>query len=197
MFLTCILRPKLIGVKKKLDRREAVRERKALSAAHLERSIEKELIERLKSRAYGDAPLNVNENVWQAILDRERNGGNLEEEKEDLELEDDETDEEMEDEMEDEWGDREFVSDISGDEDDEDLSDLEEVVVRSFYLSCVTQTHFRLCRTMDQRRKTTANPEMAKQNPLSGNANPQPKCQNRDQKRSQKVCFVSYGWSGG
>ena len=56
----------------------------------------------MKSKAYGDAPLNVNENVWQAILDRERNGGYLEEEKEDLELEDDETDEEMEDEMEDE-----------------------------------------------------------------------------------------------
>src|ERR1700761_427114 len=68
-------RPKLIGIKKKLDRREAVRERKALSAAHIERSIEKELIERLKSKAYGDAPLNVNETVWQTILDREKNGG--------------------------------------------------------------------------------------------------------------------------
>ena len=62
-------------MKKKLERREATRERKALSAAKLERSIAAELLERLKSKAYGDAPLNVNEDVWRQVLDREKAGG--------------------------------------------------------------------------------------------------------------------------
>ena len=116
-------RPKLVGIKKKTDRREAVRERKALAAAHLERAIEKELLERLKSKAYGDAPLNVNESVWTAILDKEKALERGEE------LEDEETEEEeLEDEVEEEWEDREFVSDVSESEDE--LSDLEQITVR-------------------------------------------------------------------
>lgn len=125
-------------MKKKQDRRDAVRERKALSAAHLEKSIEKELIERLKSKAYGDAPLNVNESVWQAFLDREKGEKGKGIADADLNMEDDETDEELEEELEEEmdnWGTREFVSDISGDEDEDDdgLSDLEDAAVRSLF----------------------------------------------------------------
>lgn len=89
-------RPQLIGIKKKLERREANRERKAEAAARIEKSIEKELIERLKSKAYGDAPLNVNEEIWQKILDEELEGA-----EEDESDEDDENalEEEVEDEV--------------------------------------------------------------------------------------------------
>lgn len=88
-------RPQLIGIKKKLERREANRERKAEAAARIEKSIEKELIDRLKSKAYGDAPLNVNEEIWQKILDEE-----LEDAEEDESDEDDENEEEEEEEDE-------------------------------------------------------------------------------------------------
>ena len=131
-------RPKLIGIKKKLDRREAVRERKALAAAHLERSIEKELLERLKSKAYGDAPLNVNESVWAAILDKEKareRGEELEDEETDEELEDEELEGEMLEE-------REFVSDLSESEDG--LSDLEQVSVRRDFCHTTRPTHAHL-----------------------------------------------------
>ena len=117
-----------MGIKKKLDRREAKREQKALSAAHIERSIQKELLERLKSKSYGDAPLNVNEEVWKAVLDAEKakeRGVDMEDEESE---EDDEEDvefveeEEEEEDLEDEEavGTRQFVDDDSQYESDEE-----------------------------------------------------------------------------
>ena len=123
---------KLVPVKKKLERRESIREGKALAAARLEKNLEKELVERLKSRAYGDMPLNVNEEVWNAVLERER----LEAEKdgeESLEFEEDDEDEleEKETEENDELEydeEREYIEDFeeSDDEDFEDFAEEEE-----------------------------------------------------------------------
>jgi protein MAK16 len=52
----------------KVRSRETTRERKAEAAAKVERAIERELIDRLKSGAYGDRPLNVEESVWRKVL---------------------------------------------------------------------------------------------------------------------------------
>lgn len=69
----------------------------------------------------------MNEAVWRAVLDRERRAADVDKDgAAELELEDDETEEELEEEEEG-WGDREFVSDVSEDEDG--LSDLEEAMV--------------------------------------------------------------------
>ena len=108
-------RPTLVGIKKKLDRREAKREQKALSAAHIERSIQKELLERLKSKAYGDAPLNVNEEVWKAVLDAEKA------KEQGVDMEDEESEEDDEEDVE-------FVEE----EEEEDLEDEEGVGTRQF-----------------------------------------------------------------
>lgn len=106
----------------KLERREGAREAKALTAARLEKSLERELIARLKSRAYGDQPLNINEDVWKAVLNREREV-EAENELDSLGLEsDDDTDSEDEDEEENE---REFVSDLEDESDVEDMEDYE------------------------------------------------------------------------
>ncbi|KAH0562343.1 hypothetical protein GP486_002969 [Trichoglossum hirsutum] len=116
----------------KVRRREETRERKAEAAAKVERAIERELIERLRSGAYGDRPLNVEENVWKKVLrGLEREGGtrdvDLDEGIEDEEEEEEE--EEFEEELEEGVGEVEYVSGDEEEEEEEedgDLGDLED-----------------------------------------------------------------------
>ncbi|DAA76672.1 TPA_exp: Uncharacterized protein A8136_7349 [Trichophyton benhamiae CBS 112371] len=102
----------------KIRRREETRERKAEAAAKLERAIERELIERLRSGAYGEQPLNVQENIWKKVLKGLERQGDGER--------DEDLDEGIEEELEEEEegvGEVEYVSDIDEDEDMEDLED--------------------------------------------------------------------------
>ncbi|KAF2729884.1 Mak16 protein [Polyplosphaeria fusca] len=110
----------------KVRQREEGRERKALAAAKLEKSIERVLIERLRSGAYGNRPLNVEPNVWERVL----NG--LEKEGEALRDADLDEGVEEENEYEEERGlenegvaDVEYVSDIDGESED-DMEDFED-----------------------------------------------------------------------
>lgn len=113
----------------KVRRREETRERRAQAAAKVERAIERELIERLRSGAYGDRPLNVEEGVWKKVLrglEREGKGTRDEDLDEGIVDEEEELEEEQEAELEGEGlRNVEYVSDLEGEEDDE-LEDLEE-----------------------------------------------------------------------
>ena len=107
----------------KVRRREETRERKAEAAAKVERAIERELIERLRSGAYGDQPLNVSEAIWKKVLKGlERDGEGTRDEDLDEGIEEEELEEEYED--EEGVGEVEYVSDLG--EDEEDLGDLED-----------------------------------------------------------------------
>ncbi|EPZ34876.1 Mak16-domain-containing protein [Rozella allomycis CSF55] len=62
--------PKLVAIKPKIERRERSREIKAESAARLEQTIQKELLERLKSGVYGDI-YNFNQETFDQMLEEE------------------------------------------------------------------------------------------------------------------------------
>ena len=96
--------PKLVSVHKKIDRRESKREEKAEKMAKLEISIEKELLNRLKMGVYDGGVINEDSVAFDKALD---------EMEMEAEYEDEEEEEEEEDMLE-----REFVSDVSDDEDD-------------------------------------------------------------------------------
>ncbi|KAL9051737.1 MAG: hypothetical protein Q9162_005839 [Coniocarpon cinnabarinum] len=114
----------------KIKRREEAREKKAERAARVERAIERELIERLRSGAYGDNPLNVDEAMWKKVLrgleragegSRDTNPAELEE----LEEEERELEMEQEEELDGADGAVEYVSDLEG-ESDEEAGDVED-----------------------------------------------------------------------
>ena len=107
--------PKLAS---KVRRREETRERKAESAAKVERAVERELIDRLRSGAYGDRPINVEEGVWKKVLRGLERAEKGEEEDEEEEVE-----EEIEGEAE-----VEYVSDLEESEmgDAEELEDFDD-----------------------------------------------------------------------
>lgn len=103
-----------VGIAPKVKRREENRERKALMAAKIERSIEKELLDRLKTGAYGDKPLNVDEKIWKKVL------GDMKEQEDEQEEEAEFDEDEEEDE---DIGEVEYVEE----EDDDDMVDVEDL----------------------------------------------------------------------
>ncbi|KAF1811037.1 Mak16 protein [Eremomyces bilateralis CBS 781.70] len=112
----------------KVRRREATRERKAESAARVERAIERELVERLRSGAYGDRPLNVEEGIWKKVLrGLENQGEGIRDEDLDEGIEEEEGSEmEREYEYEGAEGEVEYVSGSDIETDDDDLGDMED-----------------------------------------------------------------------
>lgn len=111
-----------VGKAPKVKRREATRERKALAAAKVEKAIEKELLERLKSGAYGENPLNVDEKIWKKVLNGvEKEQGVNQEVDEDEDYDENEEDEEDESDV----GKVEYLE--AEDEDEDELVELEDL----------------------------------------------------------------------
>jgi len=102
---------KMVGVHRSLDQREERREKKAMVAAKLEQTIEKELVERLAKGTYGDI-YNFPEVPYQKAL-------RLLEKEEEVE---DESESEEEDEEE---GLVEYVEDLEEDEEEDEIEDME------------------------------------------------------------------------
>jgi len=149
----------LVPINKTIDRREAGRESKAEKAARLEMSIEKELLERLKSGVYEGSGMygivNEQQEAFEKALkkvgaEEDWSGEELSEDEEENDHEEEEREmelvdsdgnefemehEEEENDDDDGFGYREFVEGLSDESDEEDENDIEDWLNVSLYLS--------------------------------------------------------------
>ncbi|KAG2495867.1 hypothetical protein HYH03_006105 [Edaphochlamys debaryana] len=116
-------RPKLVGINRKLEKVERKREAKAEAAAHLEKSIEQELLKRLQSGTYGDI-YNFPLAQYEKALDAQ-GAVNEAEQEEEQELEGEEFVAGDEDDDEEEEEEVEYLDDEDVELDEEDMEDLE------------------------------------------------------------------------
>lgn len=111
------VRPVMVGIHKKVERREARREEKAAKAARLTNAITNELVQRLKAGMYPDEVYNVPQKAYESAVDQVGVADTIESEEESDEapefVEDyeDEGDEKLE-EIEEDEGDAEQEADL-------------------------------------------------------------------------------------